>query len=98
MNQQQSIISVKDVSMIFNLASERVDNLKEYILKVLKKELMVQEFYALRDVSLEIGRGESVALVGANGSGKSTLLKVIAGVMSPTKGSVYVKGSIAPMI
>ncbi len=98
MNQQQSIISVKDVSMIFNLASERVDNLKEYILKVLKKELMVQEFYALRDVSLEIGRGESVALVGANGSGKSTLLKVIAGVMSPTKGSVSVKGSIAPMI
>ena len=98
MNRPDSIISVRDVSMIFNLASEKVDSLKEYVLKVLKKELLMQQFYALRDISLEIGRGESVALVGANGSGKSTLLKVIAGVMHPSRGSVAVMGSIAPMI
>lgn len=84
--------------MVFNLATEKVDSLKEYVLKLLKRELMMQEFYALRDVSLEVERGDSVALIGINGSGKSTLLKVIAGVMHPTKGSVIVRGSIAPMI
>jgi len=95
---QSSIVSVKNVSMVFNLATEKVDSLKEYVLKLLKRELMMQEFYALRDVSLEVERGDSVALIGINGSGKSTLLKVIAGVMHPTKGSVTVRGSIAPMI
>lgn len=98
MNEQNSIVSVKGVSMVFNLATEKVDSLKEYVLKLLKRELMVQKFYALRDIDLEIKRGESIALIGSNGSGKSTLLKVIAGVMHPTTGSVHVYGSIAPMI
>lgn len=98
MENQNSIVSVKDVSMVFNLATEKVDSLKEYVLKFLKRELMMQEFYALRDVNLEVSRGEAVALIGTNGSGKSTLLKVIAGVMHPTKGSVTVRGSVAPMI
>ena len=84
--------------MVFNLATEKVDSLKEYILKLVKRELMIQEFYALRDINLEVGRGEAVALIGSNGSGKSTLLKVIAGVMFPTKGTIKVNGSIAPMI
>ena len=84
--------------MVFNLATEKVDSLKEYVLKLLKRELMVQKFYALRNINLEIRRGESVALIGVNGSGKSTLLKVIAGVLHPTTGSVHVNGSIAPMI
>lgn len=84
--------------MVFNLATERVDSLKEYVLKLLKRELLMQEFYALRNVNLEVARGESIALIGTNGSGKSTLLKVIAGVMHPTKGSVSVRGSVAPMI
>lgn len=98
MNEQNSIISVKDVSMVFNLATEKVDSLKEYVLKLLKKELMMQEFHALKDINLEVAQGESVALIGANGSGKSTLLKVIAGVMHPTTGSVQVNGSVAPLI
>lgn len=93
-----TIISVQDVSMVFNMATEKLESLKEYFLKLAKRQLMMQEFYALRDVSLEIKRGESVALIGTNGSGKSTLLKIIAGVMSPTYGSVHVNGTIAPLI
>lgn len=95
---ENCIVSVQNVSIVFNLASERVDSLKEYVLKLLKKELLMQQFHALRDINLEIMRGESVALIGVNGSGKSTLLKTIAGVLHPTTGSVHVYGSIAPMI
>lgn len=95
---EETMITVKDVSMVFNLATERVDTLKEYVLKLVKHELMVQKFYALRDINLEVKRGDSVALIGVNGSGKSTLLKVVAGVLHPTTGSVQVCGSIAPMI
>lgn len=98
MEEKNSIISVENVSMIFNLATEKVDSLKEYVLKLLKRELMMQEFYALRNISLEVKRGESVALIGVNGCGKSTLLKVIAGVMRPSEGSVTVRGSVAPLI
>ena len=92
------IIEVKNVSMRFNLAKERTDTVKEYIVKLLKRQLMFNEFYALKDVSLTVNRGEAVALIGANGSGKSTLLKCIAGVMYPTTGSIEVRGSIAPLI
>ena len=95
---EETMIEVKNVSMVFNLATERVDTLKEYVLKIIKHQLMMQKFYALHDINLEIERGEAVALIGVNGSGKSTLLKVIAGVLHPTTGSVQVHGSIAPMI
>ena len=92
------IISVDGVSVVFNLAAERTDTLKEYLIKIVKRELMFQEFYALKNVSLNIERGDSVALVGVNGSGKSTMLKVIAGVLYPSTGRVSVKGSVAPLI
>lgn len=98
MQNTDPIIEVKNVSMRFNLAKERTDTVKEYIVKLLKGQLMFNEFYALKDVSLTIHRGEAVALIGANGSGKSTLLKCIAGVMYPTTGSIEVRGSIAPLI
>ena len=98
MENQNTIISVKDVSMVFNLATEKVDSLKEYVLKLMKKQLLVQPFRALSDINLEVERGDAVALVGVNGCGKSTMLKIIAGVMHPTTGSVTVRGSIAPMI
>lgn len=94
----EPIIQVKNASMRFNLAQERTDTLKEYFLKLVKGKLNFTEFYALKDISLTIGRGESVALVGVNGSGKSTLLKLIAGVLYPTTGTIRVGGSIAPLI
>lgn len=98
MSEEKYVVAVKDVSMVFNLATEKVDSLKEYVLKLVKHELMMQKFYALQDINLEVRRGESVALIGANGSGKSTLLKVIAGVLHPTTGTAQVTGSVAPMI
>lgn len=98
MNHTDPIISVKNVSMVFNLASELVTSLKEYVLKRLQRKLKVQPFYALKDISLDIQKGDAVALIGANGSGKSTLLKLVAGVLVPTEGSITVKGSVAPLI
>lgn len=92
------IIEVKNVSMRFNLATEKTDTIKEYVVKLLKHQLMFNEFYALKNVSLTVNEGEAVALIGANGSGKSTLLKCIAGVLYPTVGSIEVRGSIAPLI
>lgn len=94
----QIMIEAKGVSMMFNQGNERVDNIKEYIVKILKRQLLFQEFWALQDVSFAIGKGEAVGIVGLNGSGKSTLLKIISGVLQPTKGSVKVNGTIAPLI
>lgn len=91
-------VEVKDLKIRFNLASEKVDNLKEYAIKLAKRELMFQEFLALQDVNLKIKKGESWGLVGANGSGKSTLLKTISGILTPYEGTVKVQGSIAPLI
>lgn len=98
MEKEKTVITVSDVSMVFNLASEKIDSLKEYFLALVQRKLMFQKFYALTEIDLDIKRGESVALIGVNGSGKSTLLKVIAGVMTPTTGKVTVDGSIAPLI
>ena len=95
---EKPIIEVRDVSMRFNLATEKNDTIKEYIVKLIKHQLMFNEFYALKNINLTVNRGDSVALIGVNGSGKSTLLKCIAGVMSPSQGSITVRGSIAPLI
>ena len=92
------MVKVDNVSVRFNIASERIDNLKEYFIKLIRKELMFKEFFALKDVSLEIKRGEAWGFIGVNGSGKSTLLKLICGILKPYEGKVTVSGSIAPLI
>lgn len=92
------VVDVKDVSMEFNLNQEKTDNLKEYVIKAIKKELRFQSFWALKHISLQIHKGEKVGFVGLNGAGKSTLLKIIAQVMKPTKGSVEVHGNMAPLL
>lgn len=98
MDHADDIIQVERVTMRFNLAEEKTDTFKEYILKLLKGKLHYNEFLALKDISFTVKRGESVALIGKNGSGKSTMLKILAGVMYPSEGSVSVRGSIVPLI
>ena len=92
------VIDVSHVSMHFNLMVEKVDSLKEYVVKLLKGKLLFNDFTALNDVSFQVKKGEIVGLVGFNGAGKSTMLKILAGVLTPTKGSVKVIGTVAPLI
>ena len=93
-----SVIKVNDVSMMFNLSSEKIDSIKEYFIKAVRRELHFQEFWALRDISFKLEKGDSLGIVGLNGSGKSTLLKIVSGILKPTKGTVETYGSIAPLI
>lgn len=92
------IIKVDHVTIRFNMASEKVDNIKEYFIRLVNHQLLFQEFLPLKDVSFEIKRGEAWALIGENGCGKSTMLKAISGILKPYKGSIDVRGKIAPLI
>ena len=92
------VVDAKDVSVMFNLSRNREDGVKEYFINLIKGQLHFDEFWALRNISFQVRKGESVALIGRNGSGKSTMLKTIAGIIRPTRGSVRVKGNIAPLI
>lgn len=98
MDERTVAVKVENVSMLFNLNKEKIDNLKEYFIKLITRKLHYTEFWALTDVSFEIEKGERLGVLGFNGAGKSTLLKVVAGVLKPTKGTVFVDGVIAPMI
>lgn len=98
MGQDNYAVEVDHVTIRFNMASEKVDNLKEYVIKLLKKQLIFQEFLAVQDVSFKVKKGEAWALIGVNGSGKSTMLKAISGILKPYKGSIRIRGQIAPLI
>lgn len=94
----ETIIEVKDVSMRFRMANDRISSIKEYVIAKLKGKLQYNEFEALRHVSFDVKKGEVVGLIGHNGAGKSTILKVISGILKPTEGSVVVHGNVAPML
>ena len=95
---EEYVVDVDHLTIRFNMASEKIDNLKEYFIKLVKRELMFKEFLALNDVSFEVKKGEAWGIIGVNGSGKSTLLKAICGILKPYKGKITVNGSIAPLI
>jgi ABC-2 type transport system ATP-binding protein len=95
---REPIVVAQNVGMVFNMASERLDSLKEYFLKLVKRELTFKAFKALDDISFTVYRGDVFGLVGTNGSGKSTMLKIVAGVLEPSEGSCTVHGTIAPLI
>ncbi|MCI5639871.1 MAG: ABC transporter ATP-binding protein [Lachnospiraceae bacterium] len=96
--ENEVVIDVRDVTIRFNMASEKIDNLKEYFVKLVKRELLFQEFLAVKNASFLIRIGEAWGLIGSHGSGKSTLLKAICGVLKPYKGEIIRNGNISPLL
>lgn len=94
----KTMIELNDVSMCFNMATDKITTLKEYLIKLSKHELFYKEFWALQNINLKVNRGDVVGIVGFNGAGKSTMLKVISGILKPTHGTVKIHGTIAPLI
>ena len=94
----KTAIEVDNVSMKFNLSREKVDSLKDYIFKTIKREIKYNEFWALKNVSFSVEKGDRVGILGLNGAGKSTLLKVISGVFKPTEGHVDKHGKMVPLL
>ncbi len=92
------MVEIDHVSMIFNMANQQLNSLKEYAIALARRELMFKEFRALDDVSFTVRKGDVFGILGTNGSGKSTMLKIIAGVLEPSKGSCSIHGNIAPLI
>ncbi|WP_322799224.1 ABC transporter ATP-binding protein [Thermoflexus sp.] len=92
------VIRLESVSVRFRIPAEPIRSFKEYMIRRIRRQLGFWEVWALRDVSLEVQRGEVLGIIGRNGSGKSTLLKVIARVLRPTSGRVWVKGRVAPLL
>ncbi len=95
---EKAAVKVENVGMKFHLNKEKVDSLKEYFIKFVKKDLRYKEFWALQDVSFTLAPGDRLGILGLNGAGKSTLLKVIAGVYKPTQGKVRKEGVLAPLL
>ena len=93
-----AMIEVSHVSMDYILFNDRILSIKEYLIKQAKGELHKKYFHALQDISFSVEKGEVFGIIGNNGAGKSTLLKIVSGILKPTKGSVIVHGSIAPML
>lgn len=96
--EEKYAVSVSDLGVKFHLSEQKVDNLKEYVIRMLKHEMRYKEFWALRNISFQIKKGERVAILGLNGAGKSTLLKVIAGVLKSTEGTVERSGVLVPLL
>ena len=94
----ENAVELRNVEMHFNMSKEKLESLKEYFLKLIKRELHYEDFIAVNDVSFDIKKGDVFGIVGLNGCGKSTTLKMISGILEPTKGSVKTYGTIAPLI
>jgi ABC-2 type transport system ATP-binding protein/lipopolysaccharide transport system ATP-binding protein len=94
----EPIIHVDRVSVKFRVPRERIKTFKEYAIRTLQGKVQHEEFWALREVSLDVNPREVFGIVGRNGAGKSTLLRVVAGVFKPTRGRVRVQGRVAPLL
>lgn len=92
------MIKAENVSVKYLMTYDRIQSMKEYLVQLVKGKIQYEEFWALRDVSFEVRKGEVLGIIGHNGAGKSTLLKVISGILKPTTGSVQVNGTIVPML
>ena len=95
-NNRDVIIRLENISKVYKIYDRPIDRLKESVHPFHKR--YSRDFYALKDVSLEVRRGETLGFIGRNGAGKSTILKLITGVLTPTSGKVEVKGRIASLL
>lgn len=95
---KENLIEIENVSLKYHQPSEKIGSLKEFFVRLFKGKLRYKDFWVLKDINLQVKKGESLALIGLNGSGKTTLLKTIAGILEPTKGQLRIGGSIAPLI
>jgi ABC-type polysaccharide/polyol phosphate transport system ATPase subunit len=95
---EEIVIKVENVGLQYHLSKEKVDNLKEYVIRFLKRQLKFKKFWAVRAVSFDVERGDKFGIIGLNGAGKSTLLKMISGVIKPTVGNIEIKGNIVPLL
>lgn len=91
-------VELDNVSMCFNMSTEKLNSFKEYFIKIVKRQLFYRKHMALKNVSLKIKKGDVFGIIGLNGSGKSTMLKIISGILKPTDGKVSTSGVIAPLI
>jgi len=92
------VIQLENISICYRLPTERISSFKEYLIRRLQGQIGYQQFWALKEVNLEIHRGQVFGLIGPNGAGKSTLLKVVSRVLRPTTGRVRVHGRLAPLL
>ena len=92
------MIQAENVSMCYRMTYDRVKSIKEYLVQLLQGKIQYEEFWALKDVSFQVDRGEVLGIIGHNGAGKSTLLKVISGILKPTDGQIAVHGTVVPML
>ena len=94
----EPVIRLESVSVRYRLPRERIASIKDYAIRRVKGQITFDEFWALKGVSLEVRRGETLGIIGHNGAGKSTLLKLVARVQRPSSGRVWVRGRVAPML
>jgi len=92
------MINVEAVSVRYLMAYDRIKSIKEYLVQFLKGKIKYDEFWALKDVSFHVRKGEVLGIIGHNGAGKSTMLKVISGILKPTGGTVQIGGTVVPML
>lgn len=93
-----TMVDVKNVSVCYKLVNDRVTSLKEYVISIIKRKIVTEQFWALRDVTFSVEKGDVVGIVGRNGAGKSTLLKIVSGIQKPASGTVSLNGNVVPML
>ena len=91
-------INLENVSVRYQVASQPIKTFKEYLIQRVRRSVKFESFWALRDVNLQVHQGEVFGVVGHNGAGKSTMLKLVARVLHPSSGRVWVRGQVSPLL